>query len=173
MWKLKKFHRVGELTASIAVVISLTFVGIEIAQNNKLNIETSTQRLVSELRGIQHLLSDNAEFACIYTKGMQDYLSLSGSHRIRYSAYHLSTFQVYQEMYLLMQRERIEPEIWAGVHSALFESMQLRGIQEWFATRRHWFGNSFQEYIVSLPGKFALEKSVIYDDPACSTSGGI
>jgi len=141
MWTLKKFHRVGEFTASIAVVISLTFVGIEIAQNNQLNIETSTQRLVSELRGNQRSLSVNAEFACIYTKGMQDYLSLRGSNRIRYSAYLLSGFQVFEEMYLLMQRDRIEPDIWQGIHATLLELMQHRGNQEWFATRRHWFGN--------------------------------
>ena len=173
MWTLKKFHLVGELTASIAVVISLTFVGIEIAQNNQLNIESSTQRLVSEIRGNQRLLSDNAEFACIYARGTQDFLNLSGANRLRYSAYTLSGFQVYQQMHLLMQRDRIESETWQGVHAGLLEIMQLRGNQEWFDTRRHWFSNSFQEYIDSLSGNFAPEKAVIYDDPTCSTSGGI
>ena len=172
MWSLKKFHRVGELIAVFAVVVSLIFVGIEIAQNNQLTRETSTQRLVSELRSVQRALSDNADFACLYGRATQDYLSLSGSERLRFSGYVLSLFQVYQEMHILMRRDRIEPEIWQGAHALLLESMQLRGLQEWFTTRRHWFSEDFQQYIEGLIGQYPMENVIIYDDPTCSPSGG-
>lgn len=83
MWTLKKAHRAGELAAAVAVVVSLIFVGFEVAQNNQINIETSTQQLLSEERAIFRTIADNAEFAWIYTRGRQDYLGLSGSERIR------------------------------------------------------------------------------------------
>ncbi len=172
MWTLKQAHRVGELAAAVAVVVSLIFVGLEVAQNNQINIETSTQQLLSEQRAIFRTLADNAEFACIYTRATQDYLSLSGSERLRYSAYVLSLMQTFQEMHILMQRGRIEPAVWQGEEVMIAEAMQLPGNQEWFATRRHWFSDGFQQYIDGLVGKYPAKDVVIYDDPACSTTDG-
>ena len=65
---------------------------------------------------------------------------MSGPDRIQFSAYMVSAFQVYNQMYVLAERERIEPEIWQGVESLLSEMVHHRGIQQWFGTRRHWFG---------------------------------
>ena len=76
MWTLKQFHRVAELTAAIAVVVSLIFVGLEIAQNNQISVEDSTQRLLSESRSIQRALTDDADFAlrlCAWNFGLSQH----------------------------------------------------------------------------------------------------
>ena len=172
MWTLKKAHRVGELAAAVAVVFSLIFVGTEISQNNQINREMSTQRLLSEQRAIFRSLSDNAEFACVYSRATQDYLGLSGAERLRYSAYVLPMFQAWETMHILMRRGRIEPEIWEGQNRLMLEVVHLPGNQEWFATRRHWFGNEFQQFIDELVSQLPEREVVIYDDPSCSTADG-
>jgi hypothetical protein len=172
MWTLKQAHRVGELTAAVAVVISLIFVGIEVAQNNQINIENFTQRTLSEQRHVIRTLADNADFACIYSRASQNYGQLSGSDRLRYSAYVLSLFMTFEEMQMLMQRGRIEPGIWQAQDRLITEIIQLPGNQQWFATRRNWFSDGFQEYLDGLVGKIPMKDVVVYEDPVCISTGG-
>ncbi len=172
MWSLKKLHRAGELAAAVAVIASLIFVGAEVAQNNQISIETSTQRLLSEQRATYSLISESEGFACIYVRGAQNYLSLSGSERLRFSAYALPIFQSFEAMHILMQRGRIEPEIWQGQQRILLEALNLPGLREWYATRRHWFGDDFQQYVEKLVGQLPGREPVIYEDPACPPATG-
>ena len=52
MWSLDKVHKVGELTAAAAVIISLIFVGLEIRDNT----------VASEAATYQSLASDDVHF---------------------------------------------------------------------------------------------------------------
>ena len=48
MWNLDKIHKVGELLAAIAVVLSLLFVGYEIQQNNETQKRLTTRSLARD-----------------------------------------------------------------------------------------------------------------------------
>ena len=48
MWNLHNIHKIGELVAAIAVVISLLFVGFEVQQNNKIQKQIATRSLVRD-----------------------------------------------------------------------------------------------------------------------------
>ncbi len=68
---------------AIAVVVSLIFVGLEVQQNSQVSIETATQRLLSEQRAVQRIISANSDFACIYLRGVQDVHGMNGPDRVR------------------------------------------------------------------------------------------
>lgn len=168
MFTLKKAHRTAELLAAIAVVISLIFVGVEIGQNSQINIENSTQQILSEQRAIIRTFSEDVTFACLYVRGTNDYMNLSASEKARFSAYMSSFFGVAEDMHILMMRNRIEPEVWQGQERRMADAFELRGIKEWYATRRHWFSDSFQRYVDDLESQYPLNDDVIYSDPNCS-----
>ena len=172
MWSLKKTHQVGELIAAVAVVISLVFVGYEVQQNSEAQSQTATEAVVRDFVGSIRSLSTNAEIACIYASGVQDFESLSGSERLRLSAWLLGVYYAIQEMHNLAKRGAIDPSIWSGFDRLSQEVMVLPGVKQWFATRRHWFSEDFQLYLEEQTLSPSPVNPVIYDDPACSRNEG-
>ncbi len=132
----------------------------------------ATEAVVRDFVGAIRSLSTNAEMACIYASGAQDFGSLSGSERLRLSAYLLGVFYAIQEMHSLAKRGAIDPSIWRGFDRLSQETIVLPGVRQWFATRRHWFSEDFQLYFDELMLKPSPVNPVIYDDPACSRNDG-
>ena len=172
MLSLKKMHQVGELIAAVAVVISLVFVGYEVQQNSVAQSQSATEAVVRDFVGAIRSLSTDAEMACIYASGVQDFGSLSGSERLRLSAYLLGVYYAIQEMHSLTKRGSIDPSIWRGFDRVSQETMVLPGVRQWFATRRHWFSEDFQLYVEEKSLQSSSVNPVIYDDPACLRNHG-
>ena len=82
---MKRVLQIGELIAAAAVVISVIFVVIEIRQNSEAQIQSTTQAAVSDYIGSLERLVDNPDFTCLYVRAVQDYQSLTGSERLRFS----------------------------------------------------------------------------------------
>ncbi len=167
MWSLDKFHKIGELVAAAAVVISLVFVGYEVQQNNRAQTRMATEAVVRDFVGTIRSLHVDAEMACLYAIGVQDFASLSGSERLRLSAYLLGVFYALQEMHNLQNESAIDQGVWRGFDGLSQEILQLPGVVQWFATRRHFFSEDFQSLIDSYSTNPSSIEPVIYDDPAC------
>ena len=173
MWSLSKMHQVGELTAAAAVVISLLFIGYEMRQNNEAHIKTATQAVVRDFIGAIRSVSTDAELACIFSSGVQDYRGLSGSERLRFGSYFLSIFYTVQEMHNLVEQGSMDPRIWRGFEMTFQEVLQLPGVRQWLANRIHWFSNEFQLYLHDdAMHQPSPADPIIYDDPACSANDG-
>lgn len=169
MWTLGKAHQAGELVAAIAVVLSLLFVGYELQQNNRRQVQATTQELVNAYTDIGTLMSQHADLRCAYAKGIRDFSSLSGTEALAFSAYLVSLWRLREDLYFQYLDGSVNPEIWSGFEAATREVMQYPGFQQWFEFRRHWFSERFQAYIDGMMGPPA--DVVPFDDPACSVDG--
>ncbi len=167
MWSLDKFHKIGELVAAAAVVISLVFVGYEVQQNNRAQTRMATEAVVRDFVGTLRSLHVDAEMACLYAIGVQDFASLSGSERLRLSAYLMGVFYALQEMHNLQKESAIDQGVWRGFERLSQEIIALPGVAQWFATRRHFFSEDFQSLIDSYSINPSSTEPVTYDDPAC------
>jgi hypothetical protein len=168
---LARIRQFGEVIAALAVVVSVVFVGAEIRQNSKAQVQSTTQSVVSDYLGSLERITDNAEVACIYVRGAQDFRSLSGSERLRFSAFYMSLYYQLQEMHRLAGEGSIDADTWSGFHRLLKETTQYPGVRQWFDLRRSWFSNRFQDYIDGLiRDNPPIDDYPFKDesDPACS-----
>lgn len=163
-------RRAGEAIAAIAVVVSVVFVGVEIRQNSEAQVRSTTQAVVSDYIGSLERLVDNPDFVCLYVAGVQDYETLSGAERLRFSAYYMSTYYQLQEMHRLAAGGSIDADTWSGFESLLRETTRYPGVRHWFSLRRDWFSTRFQDYIDGLMRDNAPIEDYLFedeDDPAC------
>lgn len=168
LWSLERILQVGEIVAAIAVIISVVFVAIEIRQSSQAQVQATTQAAVSDYLDSLELMASDGEFACLYTRAVQDFESLNGADRLRFSAYYMSTYYQLQEMHRLAEEGAIDADTWSGFHSLLQETTRYPGVRQWFALRRTWFSERFQAYVDALmqqtPG---IEASVFDDASSC------
>jgi hypothetical protein len=150
MWSMNRVLQVCEIVAALAVVLSVVFVSLEIKQNSKAQIRSTTQAAVSDYIKSLERFVDNPDLACLYIKGAQDYRSLNGAERLRFSAFYMSFYYQLQEMLQLAEDGSIDADTWSGFLGLLTETTQYPGVRQWFGDRRHWFSAHFQAYIDGL-----------------------
>ncbi len=157
-----------QLLANAAVVVSIIVLAIQVRQGNVAQRESTTQSVVSNYIASLERLTDNAEVACIYVRGAQNYGSLSGSERLRFSAFYMSTYYQLQEMHRLAGQAAIDADTWSGFNSLLYETTTYPGVREWWTQRRDWFSASFQAYIDDLMRVSSPVDTYLFRDDADS-----
>ncbi|MEZ5961661.1 MAG: hypothetical protein R3C30_14750 [Hyphomonadaceae bacterium] len=168
LWPLARILQIGELTAAVAVIISVIFVGVEIRQNSQAQVQATTQAAVSDYVSSLELIADNREFACLYTQGAHDFEALDAADRLRFSAFYMSTYYQLQEMHRLSEKGAIDADTWSGFHSLLQETTRYPGVRQWFAVRRSWFSVRFQTYVDELMREApSIEESAFDDARGC------
>lgn len=165
--KLEKLALIAEIIGGIAIVFSLAFVGYEIRQNSRSQTQAMTQALVSSYTERLSLLAQNEQLRCIYSGGIRDFNALSGADALAFSAYWMALWRHREDMYYQYQQGALSPQTWEGFEGANREVAQYPGFQQWFAFRRRWFSQAFQEYIDNIMGPPAA--LVPFEDPACSS----
>lgn len=163
-WTLAKVLQVGEIIAAVAVVVSVVFVALEVRQNSRAQIRSTTQSAVSDYVGSLELLAANADLACLYARSAQDYEALSGSERLRFSAFYMATYYQLQEMHRLAEEGAIDADTWSGFHALLRETTRYPGVRQWFALRRDWFSERFQTYIDTLIDEATPVEAYLFND---------
>jgi len=166
MWTLEKAHRIGELSAAIAVVLSLLFLGYELQQNNRRQVQATTQTLVSQYTSMLALVATNTELNCAFSSGIRSFSSLSGIEALKFAAFMNAQFRFREDLYFQYLDGAVESEIWGGFDANTRDMSSWPGVQQWFAFRRHWYSERFQAYIDDMMGPPA--ELVPYDDPVCS-----
>lgn len=132
-------------------------------------IQTGTQAVVSEYNDGIRALSTDPGLVCLYVRGTQDYSSLSGAERVRFSSYFLSMFNV-QQIHRLRLDGAIDRDIWSGFDAQLKDVVRLPGVYQWFETRAHWYGDDFRAYIESARSEPPPQTGpmLLRADPACT-----
>ncbi len=174
-WPLGKILQAAEIIVAVAVVISVIFVGLEVRQNSRAQILSTTQNAVSDYIGSLEALAENPSLACLYVRAVQDYDGLSGSERLRFSAFYMSTYYQLQEMHRLAGEGAIDADTWTGFHALLTETTRYPGVRQWFAQRRSWFSERFQAYIDQLIAEATAVEAYLFNDQldaACQKLSG-
>ncbi len=169
--KLKKWALIAEIVGGIAIVLSLAFVGYEIRLNNQRQVQSTTQSIVSDYSVYVSLIAEDAALACIYVRGGQDYLGMTGADRVRFSALWISILRVVEDMYYQEKAGYVDSRIWSGIDATMRESMQLPGMQQWFAQRGDWFSAEFREFLSGMIGDPTAGPALDWEDPQCHTRG--
>ena len=170
MWSLNEVHQIGELSAALAVVLSLLFVGYEIQQNNQRQVQATTQTVVSEFSATLQSLSEDSGLACVYVRGIRDYSELAANQQVMFNSFLVRPNRIFEDVYYLRQEGSIDPRIWAGIENSMHSALESPGWQEWFRGRRHWYGAEYQAYLSELMASSPDFDIPPFEDYDCETA---
>jgi len=168
MFKSLTKGEVAEVISAIAVVIGLIFVGLELRQNTLAQKVTATQTLAANYQNALDVLAFESDAACIYVLGINGVDNLDDAERLRFF---VMLFQIYrsgEQLHYYSVEGMVEPRIWRGFERQLTEVSQLPGVQQWWALRRNWFSDDFQEFVDKLIAQGKSVNPQTYPDHNCS-----
>ena len=149
MWTLKKMHQVGELTAAVAVVLSLIFVGLEIRQSSATAQAAAAQAVHENFAAWYTAAQSDPVLLELSTKGMRDYSSLSETERAQFIAMFMAFCSHTQDAFFKWREGSLSPELFRGWEYLSMNFFSTPGGIAFWDERAYLFADAFQDYIVN------------------------
>jgi hypothetical protein len=140
---------IAEIIASAGVIVSLVYLASQIRHQISESRLSAGHELASQINDCFSGISDNAELAEIYLRGMGDYNSLDTLEKLRFSTFFARFMRILESTYSRHMNNQLDPTIWRGWDEGLRDFYSHPGLQEWWSSRCHWFTPEFQELIVA------------------------
>jgi hypothetical protein len=151
---LDRIATIAEIAASIGVLISVVYLGLQIQGGNKqLRAQSYNDTLEMLHKPIELIVQDQA-LADLVVRAEADPESLSQGEWQRYSYLLMLRFNAFEHAYYAHMDGEIRDELWNGIENGLTSAASTRGFRNFWKQREGIFADPFHGFVES---KFAHE----------------
>lgn len=137
----------AETIASVGVIISLIYVGLQIRSQLIESRLESGDELTRQINHAYETLASEGDLAELFLKGLKDFQSLDGAEAMRFSAFAGSQMRLSESMFFRYENGRLAEDVWMGLNAGVRDIFRYPGMKDWWETRRHWYSERFQSYV--------------------------
>ena len=152
MWSLDKMHKVGELVASVAVIVSLIFVGLQVRDNTVASQAATYQASAAYSANILLAISESPEKANAFQAYMfEDSDDLSPEQRVQAELLLSAALRGLENIYVQYQAGMLSEVGWAAREPTVRGLVTVPGYEKFqgsSAARAH--GGPFLEYVEGI-----------------------
>ena len=141
---------VAELAGAVGVIISLVYLGVQIRIQNRESRLNSVSESIRQFNDVLAGIAHNSELCSIWVRGLTDFEALDVEERARFSAHTGRVFRVIEGLFEYQLEGRLKPHTWAAMERTITEVLGSPGLQTWWQSRAHWYGEPFQSYISGI-----------------------
>lgn len=145
MYQLKRAALIAEIVGAVAVVISLVFVGLQLAQANELAREAAEQKQIESIGALSRIVAENPHIADLLARG-QTGEPMTPAEQVAATSMITYGQRTWEALYYQYKAGRVSPELWeAHRHQARAMQNTPLGQMVW-KQRKNWFSKSYQEF---------------------------
>jgi hypothetical protein len=146
VWKLNKIHKVGELIAAAAVVVSLLFVGYEVQQNNETQKRLTTRSLARDWSFAVESLQE-PELACLYLRMWTGSSDLTPRESLQVNMLLWRVYKVHEEFHYQYLDGEMDESVWTGFRNTTLLAASNQAFRDWWSNYRDTFGDRFRQHM--------------------------
>ncbi|HEU5284899.1 MAG TPA: hypothetical protein VFU20_00135 [Sphingomicrobium sp.] len=147
---LEEWAFVAQIVSAIAVVASLVFVGFQLRHATAAIRATSSQAHSSLYTDLVQSIIDNADFARVWSIGINEPKKLSVEEWVRFVAYASALFRLYESSRVQWLNGRLDEEHWHTIERQAADFGHLPGLQGAWELRSHWYSPEFRAWFDGL-----------------------
>lgn len=140
----------SQVLGSVAVILSLVFVGIQIRQNTRATRAASHHAVSEALNRLNLLWAREGEVARIWLAGLQDRAALTPDERWRFDSTVRAYLHVCETMYLQAHLGAGDVGIVRAEEDGIRFVLQSAGAKEWWSENPFGFAPEFRNYLQVL-----------------------
>jgi len=138
---------VGELIGSLAVVLTIAYLAVQIRQSGKASISVSTNQSRSAVTDVIGAISSNTEAVKTYTQGMLDPGSLELHERVRFDLIIFQQLRVIETIFLEYQGGLIPKEVFEGQWRGEQSILRTKGGRESWNRQKNFVARKFMVWV--------------------------
>jgi hypothetical protein len=171
MWNLDRVHKIGEFIAAIAVVISLIFVGIEVKQNNSIQIQQATQNLSRDWSDVVAAYQD-PNLACLFIRLGNDRANLTAQEATQIEAVIWRIYKVYEQLHYQNVQGMVDASVWNGFKRLIMIEASYETFRVWWGGYQATFSPRFREFLDELMAEIPVNTEAYFLNMECDTPVG-
>jgi hypothetical protein len=144
---LNEIALVAEIVGSIAVVVSLVYVAIQVRKNTRAARSATYQSMVANSLGILATMYSETGNAELYLRAKDSYPDLSPVERLRVHFLLLAVFRHFDNLHYQHTHGTIESEQWQGYSHILDGYLLLPSVAPWWDSNSVGFSVGFQKHV--------------------------
>jgi hypothetical protein len=141
---------IGEFISSIAVVISLVYLAVQIRENTRTQRISSAQDVMSLSATMNTNLLANTQLFDVLTKTVAGGRSLSPEERFQYQGFLRAVFAAHWQVYYLHANGVLDDEIFETYERRTRDILSRPLAMEWWLASKFLFGANYQQYVDRL-----------------------
>ena len=150
---LEQMYYTAEIVATIAIIISLIYVGLQIRQNTQAMRISAAQTHMTAYSNVLSNLAQSKDLSSIVYRAFQDSSNLTGEEIVQYWA-QLGIYFRNAEVTLIQWRSgAMDNRLMKGIELAMIDLTTVEGVRLFWKARRHWYSEEFQNWYESLASK--------------------
>ncbi len=147
--KLSDWSNIAEIVGTLAVIVTLVFVGLQVRQNT-LAVESAAAQAVHEnFAGWYTSVQNEPALFQLSVKGMKDYSSLSETEKGQFIAMFMAFCSHSQNAFYKWKDGSLSSELWNGWELVSMNFFSTPGGKAFWKERGYLFGSGFRTYIES------------------------
>ena len=138
---------IGQLVGALAVVISLIYLAREVRSNARATRQAAMRSTLDVLNRHTQQITEHADLAELRNRGFEDFESLEGADRARFGSLMHQLFRNLEDVYYQHLEGHLDPRVWRGIEVVVREVNAQPGVQAWWRSHSHWFGEEFAKFV--------------------------
>ena len=171
MWNLDSIHKIGELIAAIAVVVSLLFVGVEVQQNNQIQKQQATRSLVRDWSDAITAYTD-PELACLFVRLGNDRANLTAQEATQIEAVLWRLYKVHEELHYQHEQGMIDESVWSGFRQLQIVQASYESYRVWWLGYQKTFSPRFRKHMDKIMAATPVNPEPYFLNMECDTPVG-
>jgi hypothetical protein len=155
---LESFNLVGQIVASIAVLISLCFLVLQLRQNFTLSKKQALEELTLRRTELLKMLYEDHDNASLIWRGFSQEPRLAPHEWVRFGFYLYSVFVVFELVHIKYLSKDVDEGQWVTFLGAFHWWFQFPGVYAWWNTAPGGFTPSFIAMVTEEMSKVAQNK---------------
>ena len=140
---LDQLANIGEIIGSIAVIISIVYLAIQIRTNTEAERTSTYQAVVSDFGALNNTMASTPELSHLFVEAMEDYHQLSSDEKARISQLFFQCFRYFENMFYQHRKGYLDEEVWIGWKRMMLTYYSRPGFQTWWEHRKDVYSEPF------------------------------
>ena len=171
MWNLDRIHKIGELIAAVAVIISLIFVGIEIQQNNSIQRQQATRNLSRDWSDAISSYQD-PNLACLFIRLGNDRANITAQEATQIEAALWRIYKVYEQLHYQYEQGMVDESVWNGFRRLMLTEASFEPFRVWWGGYQATFSPRFRNFLSTMMAETPIDSEAYFSNMECDTPVG-
>ena len=144
---LENFARIAEIISSVAVVVSLIYVSVQVRQNTRALRATTYNAVTANSVAILAPMHTHPEFTEYLVRVQSDPESATPAEKLRFHITMLSAYRHWDNLYYQFRNGMLEPEMWQSYDRTMTSWLANPAWRDWFVRNAACFSDNLQALI--------------------------
>jgi hypothetical protein len=146
---LAELASIGEIVSSIAVIISLVYLAMQIRQNTEAERTSTYQSIVSDFGALNNNMASTPELSDMFVRGLENFEQFNPDERARISQSFFQCFRYFENMFYQHHKGYLDEDIWVGWKRLILTYYSRPGFQTWWEFRKDVYSRPFVDFLAT------------------------